>query len=231
MTPPGEQIISEIVEKTGDTSILSFSCGKDSIAAYLAIRDRFENIVPYFLYLVPGLEFVEESLDYFEGVFGRKIIRLPHPHFYGWLNDGVFQSPGNMAVIKAAQLPKFDYLDIHAAVCFKEDLPDTTMIASGVRAADSPFRRLAISTHGAISWNRKQYYPVWDWKKDRLIDEIRKSGIRLPVDYDLFSRSFDGLDLRFLLPLKQKRPKDYQKILEFFPLAEVEIFRYEKAIA
>lgn len=214
---------------TGATSILSFSTGKDSVGAWLAIRDHFDSVVPYYLYLVPGLSFVEESLAYFERVMGRHIIRLPHPSFYRWLNNFTFQPPDRAAVIAAARLPDFEYLDIHRIVCEREGLDLGTMIASGVRAADSPMRRLQFSTHGAISPAQKQYYPVWDWDKARLLAEIERADIKLPADYELFGRTFDGLDLRFLYPLKHKRPADYRKILEWFPLAEMEIWRYEKA--
>jgi hypothetical protein len=45
----------------------------------------------------------------------------------------------------------------------------------------------------------------------------------------MFGRSFDGLDLRFLVPLKKHRPKDYAKVLEWFPLADLEVFRWERS--
>jgi hypothetical protein len=224
---PSEEVIRQ-VRAMSPRTILSFSTGKDSIAAWLAIRDHFDEIVPYFLELVPGLEFVEESLAYYEAMLGRHIIRLPHPSFYRWLNQLVFQPPAHAAVIVAAKLPSFDYLDIHRIVCEAAGLPENTLVASGVRAADSPLRRLSFSKHGAISHAQKQWYPVWDWDKARLLAAIEASDIRLPVDYELFGRSFDGLDLRFLLPLKKHRPRDYARILELFPLCELEVWRYER---
>jgi hypothetical protein len=229
MTDSSEEIIRQVRAQSGRRTILSFSRGKDSIGAYLAIRDHFDEIVPYHLYLVPGLEFVSESIAYFEKVFGRKIIELPHPSFYRWLNNLTFQSPATGAVICAAGLPNFDYLDIHRIVCEAEDLdPDKALVASGVLAADSPMRRVSFSTHGAISHAQRQYYPVWDWNKARLLEAIEQSGIKLPIDYDLFGRTFDGLDLRFLYPIKKQRPADYRRILEWFPLVDVEIWRFEK---
>ena len=227
MTAPSEEIIREVREEFGPRTLLSFSRGKDAVGAYLAIRDHFEEVIPYHLFLVPGLSFVEESLAYYERVFGVKIYNLPHPSLYGQLNSFLFQSPGSAAVIEAASLPDFDYTDIVRMVA-KEAGVDRPMVASGVRAADSPMRRVALMKHGAISRTRMQYYPIWDWNKDRLISEIERSGIGLPIDYELFGRSFDGLDLRFILPLKKKRPDDYRKVLEYFPLAEAEIFRFER---
>jgi hypothetical protein len=54
---------------------------------------------------------------------------------------------------------------------------------------------------------------------------------KLPIDYHLFGRSFDGMDYRFLKPIKDNFPKDFEKILEWFPLADLEIFRAEKLIS
>ena len=167
--PTGEQLVAQVRAETGPRTILSFSRGKDSIAAYLAIRDHFEDVVPYHLYSVPGLSFVDESLDFYERqVFKRKIWNIPHPSFFRMLNHYIFESPGNAAVIQAAKLPDFTYLDVHDWVCKGEGLKPDVLVASGVRAADSPIRRVAFTTHGVISRNQRQYYPVWDWNKERL---------------------------------------------------------------
>lgn len=48
---------------------------------------------------------------------------------------------------------------------------------------------------------------------------------QLPVDYKLFGRTFDGIDYRFLKPIKENFPRDYEKIITWFPLAELELFR------
>lgn len=227
---PSEEVIRQVRAEFGPRTLLSFSCGKDAIASWVAIRDHFDEVVPYHLYLVPGLEFVEEALAYYEGVFGCRIIRLPHPTLYRWLNGGLFQTPGRAKVIEAARLDNHSYIDCHDWACKEAGLPLTVLSATGVRAADSPMRRMAMVRHGAINRRKKLFYPIWDWRKDRLVDAIERSGIRLPVDYEMFGRSFDGLDLRFLAPLKRHRPADYRRVLEWFPLAEMEIYRHERSL-
>lgn len=219
----------EAVRARGPETLLAFSTGKDAIAAWLAIRDHFDSVHPYYLYLVPGLEFVEESLAYYERFFGARISRLPHPSLHRWLNSNTFQPPERCAVIEQAGLPDFEYTDVRQVLITDLGLPSTTLVADGVRAADSPMRRIAIKTHGPISLKQGRYHPVWDWLKADLVECFRKSGVKLPVDYKLFGRSFDGLDLRFLLPLKRHRPADYQRVLDWFPLAELEVFRWEHA--
>lgn len=217
------------VAKQQKKTLLAFSTGKDAVAAYLAIKDHFDEVVPYYLYLVPGLEFVDEQIDMYERQFGFRVTKLPHPSVHRLLNNFIFQPPQNCAVIEDAELPNFDYTDIQRAMCHLHKLPKKTLVADGVRAADSPMRRIAISTHGSISYKQMKYHPVWDWKKADLLNCFKRHNVKLGVDYKIFGRSFDGIDLRFLLPIKKHFPSDYQRILEFYPLADLEVFRWEKA--
>ncbi|MCI6937495.1 MAG: hypothetical protein MR762_12800 [Clostridiales bacterium] len=212
-----------------DTAILAFSTGKDSIAAWLQMRKYFKRIVPYYCYSVPGLEFVEKSLAYYEDFFETHIYRLPHRSLYRWLRGMVFQSPPHVTKVEALDLPGEEYDDAMIGELVRElgHLPDGAYVGTGVRMADSPMRRVGLMTHGCINHSQKRFYPVYDWKKADLLAAIDESGVKLPPDYRLFGRTFDGIDYRFLKPIKEHYPKDYEKILEWFPLAELEIMRRE----
>lgn len=221
----GEQVIARIREET-DTILLSFSCGKDSIGAWLALRPHFKRIVPYYYYIVPDLAFVNKSIQYYESFFGTKIIQLPHPSLARMLNNMVFQAPENCLAVEQAGIPNIDY-DDQAAIVAKMAEVNTTWCANGLRAADSPNRRTAIKRYGAINYKSKKFYPIHDWNKGRLLQELRKAGVKLPIDYKLFGRSFDGIDYRFLKPIKDHLLADYEKIIAVFPLAGLEIKRRE----
>lgn len=225
-----DQVIEEIRGRT-DTILLAFSCGKDSIGLWLEMRKHFPNIVPYYMYLVPDLEFIEKSLIYYEAFFGCKIVRLPHPSLYRMLRNFVFQPPEHCSVIEAARLPKLEYFDIQQALRDSLGLGAQCYAASGVRAVDSPQRMMSLRKRGAINDTKRQFFGIWDWNKARLVDEITAAGVRLPVDYKLFGRSFDGLDYRFLKPIRDAFPRDFGRILEYFPLADIEIKRREFANA
>ncbi len=208
--------------------LLSFSRGKDAIAAYLALRADGIDVIPYHLYLVPGLEFVAESLAYYEKVFGVRIINMPHPSLYRWLNNAVFQPPERLSAIEAAELPEFDYEDVRRVCCEDYGLDADTWACSGVRACDSPQRRISFTRNGPLNQTLRKASVVWDWRKAEVLTQIEAAGIKLPVDYELWNRSFDGLGYRFLAPLKERLPRDYEKVLEWFPLADLEIFRHER---
>jgi len=230
--PPGHEIVAKVRKDHGPVTLLAFSGGKDSIAAHLQIRDHFEEVIPFYLYGIPDLEFIEDSLSYYEKTLfgGRKIIRMPHPSLYRQLNAGVFQPPHHIPVIEAARLPNFDYKDVHDLIRLEGECPKA-LTATGVRAADSPMRHVSIMQHGPILLSKGEYFPVWDWKKVDIVREFTRHKIRLSREYEIFGRSFDGLDARFLVPMKKHFPRDFAKLLEWFPLAEVEVWRAERMAA
>jgi hypothetical protein len=210
----------------GRPVMLAFSCGKDSIAAWLALRDSgVEDIRPYCMEYVPGLQFVQDSLEYFEDYFGTRIARYPHPSIYRWLNNFVFQAPERCAIIEAADLPTPTYEQIVELIRGDFNVPADTWVCDGVRAADSIVRRVSIKRHGPMKPKSGKVSPVWDWRKHEVYDRIEAANITLPPDYEWFGRSFDGLDYRFLEPLSRNAPEDYQRILEWFPLADLELIR------
>ncbi len=224
-TPSAE--IRQHLAREGIPVLLAFSRGKDSLAAWLALRDAGVEVRPFHLYLVPGLEFVDESLADYERYFGVTIPQLPHPSLFRWLNNLTFQVPERIRIIEAAQLPEPDYVDVSRMLCEQYyDLdPKVTFTADGIRAADSPNRRTAIKGHGAVREHVIKVSPVWDWRIKHVRAALAEHKCPLPIDYEWFNRTFDGLDLRFLEPIKNNAPADYDRILEWFPLADLELFR------
>lgn len=212
---------------SGPQVLLSFSRGKDAIACWLQLRDHFEEVVPYYLYSVPGMRFVEESLSYYEDFFKTKILRLPHPSFYGMLNDHIAVSPERIGLAKAVRLRDdrvYDYAAAERAVRAWRGL-DTAWAAVGVREVDSISRRLSIATHGPLEHKRRSFYPVYDWSAAKLRERMARSGVKLPVDYRLFGRSWDGLQWDFLEPIRREFPEDYQRILDWFPMADAVLWQ------
>lgn len=226
----GQPTSAEVIERLAALNkpvALSFSRGKDSIAAWCALEDAGIEVVPVFFYGVPGLRFEEESLAYFERKFGKKIHSYPHPSFYKHLNRGVFQAPQHDPYIVGAALPTPNYELMWQLVKTDLDLPQDTWVADGVRAADSIVRRASFVKHGVMKEKSRKVSPIADYLKQEVLDIIAQHGIDLPIDYELFGRSFDGLDYRFTKPLKEHLPEDYERVCKWFPLVEADIVRRE----
>ena len=219
----------------GRPVLVAFSGGKDAIAAELALQDAGIETVLAHLYYIPGrepgrtLDFVEQGLTDLEQALGKPIHRYPHPSFYRWLNNFVFQPPERCEVIEAAQLPIPDYQVMWELIRADLKLPADTWVADGVRAADSILRRPSSARHGVMKAGSGKASPVADWLKAEVLDRIAAAGIQLPVDYQFFGRSFDGIDHRFLKPISEHFPDDFARILDWFPLADLELFRAERA--
>lgn len=205
--------------------LLAFSCGKDSIAAWCALRDAGIDVIPAYLYYVPGLRFVQDELDCFEQSFGRRIHRYPHPSLYRWINNAVYQAPERLRYIEAAKLPTPTYEQMWDLIRDDLNLPKDTWCADGVRAADSIQRRGAFVQYGYFRARLKKVSPIGDWLKGEVLDCIESNGLKLPIDYEWFGRSFDGIDRRFTEVLKRKAPDDYATIKSWFPLLEADHVR------
>ena len=221
-----DELCEKMAEKQNGVTLLRFSTGKDAIAAYIQLKKFFDRIIPIYHYLHPDLEFVNKSLEYYESVFDTKIYRVPNQMLYKHLNSGLFQDLNSWKTILKFGLPNFDNDDVNAMIKDDLDLDENIYTALGTRAADSKMRGFVIKKHGAINNNRKTWLPVYDWKIDKLVSEIQEAGIKLPIDYKIWGKSFDGLDYRFIKPLKDNFPKDYEKLKQLFHLIDVEIKRY-----
>lgn len=224
--PPSEEIIRQLREES-DSIILAFSNGKDALGAWLALREAGFTIYPFYRWLAPNLEFIEVSLRYYEAFFGVPIVRVPHPGVFRMIRHFVFQPPERCFAIEEADLPNLDYERQVQHLRQHWGLPDTTWVATGVRCSDSIQRRTHFLKHGALTHRKRTAYPIWDWRKNYLLSQMRRSGMKVPSDYAMFGRSFDGIDWRFLDPVRRNYPDDYKRILEWYPLAELEILRYD----
>lgn len=216
------------------TLFMSFSNGKDSLAAFLRVHETgmFDEYVLYYYYLIPDLSWIEDYLNYFEKRFKVKIIRVPNPTLYRLLQSGVLQTPTRLLGFDkfhrdGGQFVQFDAKVLMETVRFNYGLPDNIYCALGVKAADSPIRRHSIKTYGAVNDNQMKWYPIHDFSDRDIVNILQKHDLPLPEDYDLFGLTFDGLDYRFLKVVKDRKPKDYQKIKNIFPLIDLVIHRRE----
>jgi hypothetical protein len=202
--------------------LLAFSCGKDSVGAWIQTRRYFRDVVPFFCWLVPGLIFEENYIDYAEKHFGSSVRRYPHPSVGRLLANQVFSAPENRGEFD--HIEPYTYQQLYAHI--RDELAlDGCLTAVGVRSADSIFRRSAIMKTGGVNRIKGEFYPCHDWNADRLESEIRNEGIKLPVDYVIWGRSFDGVDQRFMGPMRERLPEDFERVRRMYPLCVADIKR------
>lgn len=220
-----DQLNRFISKQANGVTLLSFSNGKDSLLAWLVLRRYFEKIIPFYLYTIPGLEFIEYSLRYYEEYFKCHIIRLPHPSFYRMLNGLVYQSPEKCLAVELANLPDFDFDDVHWMMHEDLGLGKEVYVADGVGLNDSMTRRVALKRNGPVSVNRGVFHPIYDYARADLVRELTQAKILLPPEYALIARSFDGFNDEYLPMIKENYPRDWERIREFYGLIDMDILR------
>ncbi|WP_152353312.1 adenine nucleotide alpha hydrolase family protein [Brachybacterium subflavum] len=229
--PTSEEVRARL-RAEGRTVLVAYSGGKDAIAATLALLEADIDFELAHLYLVPGrepgkaLDFVEEGLEYAERRLGKRVHRYPHPSFYRMLHARVFQPFDRLEALAAMALPRPSHQQAWAMIREDLDLPTDTWCADGVRAADSPYRRASMVTHGVMKPSTLKVSPIADWVKADWSACLDRHSWELPADYEMFGRSFDGIDYRFLEPMSRLRPDEYERVLDWFPLADLELFRH-----
>ena len=209
---------------------MGFSSGKDAVAMMLRVKPFFDEVVPYCAYYVPGLRIMDEALAYYEHeLFGRKIIRAPHPWFVGALKRFMYQDPEGATQIARYQFPEpYTHQTIVDWIIEAEGLPEGQMLATGSRAGEFMYRGAAAAKSGGIQKPINQWWPIWEMNRADVLKIIADAGLKLSREYDLFNASIAGLDYSMVKPLQMREPEDWQTVKDWFPLIGAELWRFDR---
>ncbi len=221
-----------------DRFFMSFSGGSDSIALFLRVLESgqfdMKKGVYFFYYSIPDISWVEEYLDYFENKYEIKIERVPSSNFMFTLCHYHLQNPSRAFAMEKMSKTREWWIhsikDIEDAVKEYHDLPDTMLAAVGTKQGDSFVRRVQLRKNQGIDIKARKWYPIWDFENGDVPRIIKKHDIKMPLCYDLFGISFEGLDYRFSKVIKEKCPENWKRIKKMYPLIETVITRYEKYV-
>ena len=201
-----------------DSVIVGFSSGKDSIVTLDLCFKYFKRVVPFFMYLVPDLEFQEKTLKWYENRYNTEIIRIPHFEVSEFLKYGSFTvADWNVDVVGINDT--YEYLRQKTGIHW---------IAAGERCADSIVRNAMIKKSGSIDYKRGRFYPLAYWKKNEVLQYIKQKKLYLSHEQRKIGFSFRSLAGCELAIIKEMYPKDYEKILKVYPFAGAGVERYEK---
>jgi len=209
---------------------LGMSTGKDSVAAALVLKDLGVRFIPFFFFHVPDLEFVNRNVEHVQDFIGVEIIQLPHPMLYDYLRHQDFQPEPMVEYLEDMQFPKLTFEDLIDSHMASIGDPGGRYDVVGMRAAESFNRRMVFKKTGHIDHEKLKVYPIADWKKSDVVSFLGKKGYTLTDDYKIWNRSFDGLKYQFLFGVKKHYPDDWERLKEYFPLLDLELFRYKKNI-
>lgn len=209
-----------------DTVLLGFSGGKDSLCAWLRLREYFGRIIPIFHYWLPALEFVERALTHYEERFRTPIVRVPHPGLMQMLRYGAFQPAHRYQICEWWNYASADFRAQADWVAADQGIElSDAWLAVGIRSADSVRRLTFFQRFGAVNPQTRKFYPIASHRKSDIVEMLRAADIKLAPEYSCMPRSFDGFSIEYLRPIRERFPRDFQRIKEWFPLIEAEFYR------
>lgn len=201
-----------------DGVVVAVSGGKDSVAALDLCCQHFRRVDAYHLYVVPGIGFVEQYLQFLERRYRISIHRTPSPSLARYLRDGMFRA-------RTLNVPLITHSEIEAG---ERRRTGARWIANGMKKWDSIFRRGMISGWGAVATRQGKLFPLADWSEAQVYRHLRQRSVPLSPTYAVFGYNWDSdLGGRSLAFIRQRWPADYAKIKQMFPLCDTEADRWE----
>jgi hypothetical protein len=211
----------------GNKILLGFS-GKDSLALWLYLREQGFEIIPYTLYVVPGLRADIDALNYYQDFFKTKIYNLPHPFFYEMLNAYQWQPPHKAGMLVNLRLPEFDFALIEQTLANENGLGENYLAAVGCLASDNLGRNSFIKRSGTIGLaHRRYYFGIWDWRQAQVLNIIQRYDAKLSYHYRVWGSTGTGFEYSDLKAMREKMPEDYARVLQWFPLLDLEFMRFD----
>lgn len=204
----------ELAAKQQDAVCVAFSGGKDSMVVLDICARTFSRVEAFFMYLVPGLDCIEELLDSARKRYGITIRQYPHWLVRDYISRGMY-CPNSW---KHDELPPWKLRDIYTLARHEAG---TLKLATGAKKDDGMWRRKFMGA--TKSWT-DIIYPLTGWSKYDVLGYLAAKGLRPP---DAARGDAAGIDLNIktLLWLHDKHPGDFRKICDVFPYAEAVVYR------
>lgn len=216
------QVIRSIREKT-DTAVLFYSAGgKDGIALLDMLAGVFDKVICYYMYLIPNLDHIQPYIKWAETRYPNVEIRqIKHYQRDFFDSFGFFKEPDEG--VKPRKIG-----DIEQAV---REETGIKYGFSGMKGVDGYMKRMRLKMFAKTGYvtEKGMVYPLALWTNKEVLQYIKSRNLISPFVYDAnaISQGF-GIDLNTMLLMRNKYPRDYQRILKEFPYSEKLIFDYER---
>lgn len=207
--------ILEAAKEKSDAVLVAYSGGKDSLCTLDLCSRVFSRVEAFHMYFLPGLDVIEQQLDYARQRWGVKIYQYPHWTTRRYLTQGVYCFNS----YKHDDLPEWKLQDVYDLACAESGIP---IIATGAKRVDSLWRRRMLKTWGDTA---QMLYPCIGWSLFDVQAYLRARKIELPKSAGGSKSSGVGLVTREVLHLHDHWPQDYERIKAVFPLVEAVVKR------
>jgi phosphoadenosine phosphosulfate reductase len=208
------------VRERSPSILVAFSGGKDSCAVVDMCSRIFDRVEGFYMYLVPGMEVVEDLLRVGRERWGLKIHQYPHWLIRRYLQEGMYC----FTALRHDNLPEWELHDVFSLASHETGIP---IVATGAKDADSATRRRILSLQKWSPEKGTVVYPIQTWKKHDVLGYLKAHDIPAPTTKNRTTTYGAELSTPEVLYLHDNYPGDYQKLLKYFPLAHAIVARRE----
>jgi len=192
--------------------ILGLSGGKDSLVTLDLCLASGLRVVPFFLYVVRGLECVEAGPIRAAQRAGLDLLFRPHPLLSEYLRKGIGR-PGLGRQVKVIK-----WGDV------EDELREATGLdwfAYGHKRVDSIWRCGLLSKCGGFDERRRIAYPLHEWGQADVWSYLRRHRIPPPRRLCPISSRGDGFAMEpaILRTIRDRYPDDFARVCHAFPFA------------
>ena len=218
-------LICDEIAKRGVEEVILFhsASGKDSIALLDILAPRFKRVVCVFMYIVKDMEHISRYINYARKKYANcEFYQIPHFAVFSYVKYGYMGHEKNpkMKLQTMASLTEMLRQKFHIEWAFY-----------GFKQSDSLNRRCMLRTYTmeAICEKSKKCYPLSHYKNADILEYIDRKGLIPPEKYGPKGQS-NGQnisDLDYLLYIREKFPKDLQRIYDEYPDCERLLFEWD----
>lgn len=202
-------VLTDAAEKGGSRCAVMYSGGKDSLVVMDLCMRAFKKVTPVHMYLVPGLEFEQERMDFCQTRWGVTPVEVPHWVSYRLLRGCAYIDPWP----ELGLMPDQKLKDLYE---FVRVLTSSDFVAVGAKAADSSWRRRFMKN--SAGWDTV-INPIKSWNKFDVLAYLQAKAIPVPLQS---GKNASGVDLSFKSMgwIHKAHPADFARIKEYFPYVE-----------
>jgi sulfate adenylyltransferase subunit 2 len=218
-----ENSIAELKElaKTHRRVLVGFSGGKDSLCVLDLAARFFNEVVPFCMHLVPGLQYDADRLRIAEERYGLKVLTFPHFIFWNYLREEQYVDP----------IPGFEHLEeIRPWPYYRWVMHETkcTLMLDGMKKSDGTFRRRKFASEGEEE-RRMRHRPLKNWLKWEVLNYCKAQDLPIPKQDNSTAAGNSGVSLQVqeVLWMHDNAPMDYERIRRAFPFIEAIVARRE----
>ena len=198
--------------------VVSYSGGKDSaVVLDLCVR-FFKEVIPVYMFIVPGLSWQKRQFAWVKKRYGLDVLQIPHFSLSEIFRYGYYSNPDpSVPFVQVSEC--YDYIRLKT---------DCYWIAAGELMVDSLWRRGMIwgqptqpKNRGTINLKRGRIFPLAHWKKKQVIAYIQQNHLMISPESYVLGFSFAAPSPRDLFLIRKHFPIDFEKIMTWFPEAEL----------